>query len=84
MSLKVSILIPVFDEARTLEALIDRVIAVPITKEIVCINDASRDGSAVILDRLLAEGRIDIVQHHPVNRGKGAAIRTAIARPPAT
>ena len=78
MSLRVSILIPVFDEERTLEALIARVSAVPITKEIVCVNDASRDGSAAILDRLLAEGKIDVVRHHPVNRGKGAAIRTAI------
>jgi glycosyltransferase involved in cell wall biosynthesis len=79
MSLRVSILIPVFDEERTLEALVARVSAVPLTKEIVCVNDASRDGSAAILDRLLAEGKIDIVRHHPVNRGKGAAIRTAIA-----
>jgi glycosyltransferase involved in cell wall biosynthesis len=78
MSLRVSILIPVFDEERTLEALVARVSAVPIDKEIVCVNDASRDGSAAILDRLLAEGKIDVVRHHPVNRGKGAAIRTAI------
>jgi glycosyltransferase involved in cell wall biosynthesis len=78
MTLRVSILIPVFDEERTLEALIDRVVAVPIPKEIVCINDASRDGSAAILDRLLAEGRVDQVLRHDVNRGKGAAIRTAI------
>src|SRR3972149_4190336 len=79
MSLRVSILIPVFDEARTLEALIERVRAVPLDKEIVCVNDASRDGSAAILDRLLAERKVDIVRHHPVNRGKGAAIHTAIA-----
>ncbi len=78
MSLRVSILIPVFDEERTLEALIERVRAVPLDKEIVCVNDASRDGSAAILDRLLAEGRINVLRHHPVNRGKGAAIRTAI------
>ncbi|MEO5798444.1 MAG: glycosyltransferase family 2 protein [Gemmatimonadales bacterium] len=78
MSLRVSILIPVFDEAPTLESLIERVRSVPIDKEIVCVNDASRDGSAEILDRLLAEGKVDVVRHHPVNRGKGAAIRTAI------
>jgi glycosyltransferase involved in cell wall biosynthesis len=78
MSLRVSILIPVFDEERTLEALIERVRAVPVDKEIVCVNDASRDRSAAILDRLHAAGKIDQVRHHPVNRGKGAAIRTAI------
>ena len=78
MSLRVSILIPVYNEAPTLETLISRVRAVPMDKEIVCVNDASSDGSAAILDRLLAEGKIDVVRHHPVNRGKGAAIRTAI------
>ena len=78
MTLRVSILIPVYNEARTLEALIEKVRAVPIDKEIVCVDDASRDGSGEILDRLHAEGRIDQVRRHPVNRGKGAAIRTAI------
>lgn len=79
MTMRVSVLIPVYNEVRTLEHLIERVRAVPMDKEIVCVNDASRDGSAEVLDRLLAEGRVDVVLHHPVNRGKGAAIRTAIA-----
>ncbi len=78
MTLRVSVLIPVYNEARTLEALVERVRAVPFDKEVVCVNDASTDGSGDILDRLLAEGRVDVVRHHPVNRGKGAAIRTAI------
>ncbi|MEP6590584.1 MAG: glycosyltransferase family 2 protein [Gemmatimonadota bacterium] len=78
MTLRVSILIPVYNEAPTLEQLIQRVRDVPVSKELVCVNDASTDGSAEILDRLLAEGKIDVVRHHPVNRGKGAAIRTAI------
>ena len=79
MTLRVSILIPVYNEARTLEALIEKVREVPLDKEIVCVNDASRDGSSEILDRLHRDGRIDQVRHHEVNRGKGAAIRTAIA-----
>jgi len=78
MTLRVSILIPVYNEARTLETLIEKVRDVPLDKEIVCVNDCSTDGSGEILDRLLAEHRIDAVRHHPVNRGKGAAIRTAI------
>jgi len=78
MSLRVSILIPVYNEARTLESLIAKVRSVPLTKEIVCVDDASSDGSQAILDRLHAEGLIDQVLRHPVNRGKGAAIRTAI------
>ncbi|HEY4100147.1 MAG TPA: glycosyltransferase family 2 protein [Gemmatimonadales bacterium] len=78
MSLRVSILIPVYNEARTLERLIDRVREVDLDKEIVCVDDASGDGSAAILDGLLEEGKIDQVLRHRVNRGKGAAIRTAI------
>ncbi|HEX3928976.1 MAG TPA: glycosyltransferase family 2 protein [Gemmatimonadales bacterium] len=78
MTLRVSILIPVYNEARTLNTLIDRVRAVPLDKELVCVDDASTDGSAAMLDDLLARGLIDAVIHHPVNRGKGAAIRTAI------
>ena len=46
--------------------------------EIICVNDCSKDGSAEILDRLKAEGLVDIVVHHPVNRGKGAALRSGI------
>ena len=72
MSLRVSVLIPVYDEVRTLEHLIEKVRAVPMNMEIVCVNDASRDGSGAVLDRLKAEGKIDVVLHHPVNRGKGA------------
>ncbi|MEO5824483.1 MAG: glycosyltransferase family 2 protein [Gemmatimonadales bacterium] len=79
MNLRVSVLIPVYDEVRTVEHLIDQVRAVAMETEIVCVNDASRDGSGAVLDRLLAEGKVDAVLHHPINRGKGAAIRTAIA-----
>jgi glycosyltransferase involved in cell wall biosynthesis len=79
MSLRVSILIPVYNEARTLEALIEKLRSVPLDLEIVCVDDASSDGSQAILDALLAAGRVDQVRRHPVNRGKGAAIRTAIA-----
>jgi glycosyltransferase involved in cell wall biosynthesis len=78
MPLRVSVLIPVYNEYQTLEDLIERVREVPMQKEIICVNDASTDGSAEILDRLLRDGRIDQLHHQPVNRGKGAAIRQAI------
>jgi glycosyltransferase involved in cell wall biosynthesis len=48
--------------------------------EIVAIDDCSRDGSAEVLERLRREGRIDQLVRHEVNRGKGAAIRSGIAR----
>ena len=78
MSLRVSVLIPVYNEEATLESLIDKVRAVPMQQEIICVNDGSRDGSTAILDRLLASGKIDRLFHQPENRGKGAAIRKAI------
>jgi glycosyltransferase involved in cell wall biosynthesis len=78
MSLRVSVLIPVYNEEATLEALVDQVRSVPMPMEIICVNDGSRDGSPAILDRLLASGKIDQLYHQPENRGKGAAIRKAI------
>lgn len=78
-SLRVSVLIPVYNEAATIETLVERVRSVPMDQEIVCVNDASTDASGAILDRLLAEHKVHAVYHQPANRGKGAAIRAAIA-----
>ena len=78
--LRVTVLIPAYNESRTIETVVERVRAVPLTIEIIAVNDASTDGTGALLDRLLAEGRVDAVEHHPANRGKGAAIRTGIAR----
>jgi glycosyltransferase involved in cell wall biosynthesis len=74
-----SVLIPVYNERDTIEHIIEQVRAVPVRKELICVNDCSTDGTAEILDRLLAEGRVDRVVHQSENRGKGAAIRTALA-----
>jgi len=74
---KLSVLIPAYNEAPTVEALIRRVAAVDVDKEIIVVNDGSTDGTGEILDRLDIPGLRVI--HHPKNQGKGAAIRTAIA-----
>lgn len=75
--MKLSVLIPVYNEAATLNAALKRVLDVdyPCDVEVVVVNDGSADGTAAILDAL-ADPRVTVV-HHPVNRGKGAAIRTA-------
>jgi glycosyltransferase involved in cell wall biosynthesis len=78
--LRVTVLIPAYNESRTIEAVVERVRAVPLALELIAVNDASTDGTGAVLDRLLAAGRLDAVEHHPVNRGKGAAIRTGIQR----
>ena len=78
-SLVLSVLIPVYNERDTIELILDQVHAVPVRKQIICVNDFSTDGTKEILDRLHAEGRIDRLIHQPHNMGKGAAIRTALA-----
>lgn len=74
-------MIPVYNEANTLGAVIDRVRAVPIQegidREIIVVDDGSTDGTLAILDNLDDHG-IRVVRH-PTNRGKGAAVRTALA-----
>ena len=77
--LRLSVLIPVYDEEATIAQVVELVRSVGVPVEVNCVNDCLRDGSAAILDRLKAEGKIDRVIHQPANRGKGAAIRTAIA-----
>jgi len=78
-ALRVSVIIPVYNEEATVEELIRRVSGVPLNSEIIAVNDASSDRSGEILDRLQAAGLVHVVRHHPVNRGKGAALRTGIA-----
>ncbi len=77
---RVSVIIPVYNEARTVASLVRQVRAVPLQLEIITVNDASTDGSGDLLEGLREEGVVDMVVHHPRNRGKGAAIRTGIAR----
>jgi len=75
-----SVLIPVYNEARTLRTIVRRVLASPVTlpMELVCVDDGSRDRSADILDELAAaDSRIRVIRQ-PRNMGKGAAIITAI------
>jgi glycosyltransferase involved in cell wall biosynthesis len=77
---RLSVIVPVYNERNTLHRIVERLRAVPLPMEIIAINDCSKDGSAEILDQLKADGAIDVVVHHPVNRGKGAALRTGIER----
>jgi glycosyltransferase involved in cell wall biosynthesis len=75
--LKLSIIIPVFNEARTVAALIDKVRALELDKEIIVVNDGSSDGTREALAPFEREGSPpDIrVHHNPVNLGKGASVR---------
>ncbi len=74
----ISVIVPVYNEFRTLETIVAQLHAVPLPLEIICVDDASNDGSGGLMDRLKAEGRIQQALHHTENRGKGAALRTGI------
>ena len=77
--MKLSIVIPCYNERGTIEAVIDAVRAAPGgEKEIIVVDDCSRDGSGELLEGPL-RAKVDRVLRHPVNRGKGAALRTGIA-----
>lgn len=76
---RLSVLMPVYNERDSIEMILEQVSGVPVAKEVICVDDYSTDGTREILERLRAAGRIDQLVHHAVNRGKGAAIRTALA-----
>jgi dolichol-phosphate mannosyltransferase len=82
-----TIVIPCFNEVGTIEAVVERVMRSPVSlaKQVIVVDDGSTDGSGAVIDRLLDtyDGRPDacvLVERHATNRGKGAAVRTALAR----
>ena len=79
---RLSIIVPVFNEARTVRAVIDRLLTIelPVTREILVIDDGSTDGTGDVLDRAAAEGLAVTVVRMPQNGGKGSAIRAGLVR----
>lgn len=80
--MKLSVIVPVYNEADTVARLIERVLAVEldnVEREIIVVDDGSTDGSHDVLERIAAK-RPDVIKvyRHERNRGKGAAIRTAL------
>ena len=83
--MRLSVLIPVYNEERTLEEVVRRVRAVAIPKEIILVDDGSKDRSPEILTRLQeANGPVDPLNQikvffQPSNQGKGAALKSALS-----
>ena len=79
--MRLSIIIPVFNERPTVLTLLDRVEAAGTDAEIIVVDDGSTDGSREILaERARGSGGRFTLVEHPVNRGKGAALVTGVAR----
>jgi glycosyltransferase involved in cell wall biosynthesis len=76
MPMKLSVVMPVYNEEKTLEEIVAAVLATPYEIQLVLVNDASRDGTRKILDRLVLEHDELEVYHHDINMGKGAALAT--------
>ena len=73
--MKLSVVIPVYNEETTLRDILQRVRETPFDKEIIMIDDCSQDGTRAILKELEGEEDLKIL-YHEVNQGKGAALRT--------
>jgi glycosyltransferase involved in cell wall biosynthesis len=76
--MKLSVVMPVYNECRTLHAVVERVLAVPLELELICVDDGSGDGSREILDELQKRHENLRVILQPENMGKGAALRRGI------
>ncbi len=76
--MKLSVVIPAFNEERTIEELVERVQSVPLDKELIIVDDCSTDRTPQLLARLGEADNVRVLKHER-NRGKGAALRTGFA-----
>ncbi|MEO8190365.1 MAG: glycosyltransferase family 2 protein [Acidobacteriota bacterium] len=77
--MKLSVLMPVFNEARTIDEVLRLVCAVPVEKEVIVVDDGSTDGTRDLLARWDGRAGVRVILHER-NQGKGAALRTALAQ----
>jgi glycosyltransferase involved in cell wall biosynthesis len=76
--MKLSVAIPVYNEEKTLREIVARVQATPYDKEILLVDDCSKDRSREIIDELVREHDNVRAFHHETNQGKGAGLATAL------
>jgi glycosyltransferase involved in cell wall biosynthesis len=82
VSERISIIVPVYNERATIALVIDRLltIALPVPREIIVVNDGSRDGTREALDAIAARSPDLAIVHLEANRGKGHAVRRGFAQ----
>jgi glycosyltransferase involved in cell wall biosynthesis len=76
--MKLSVVMPVYNESATLRKVVEKVLAVPLEIELICVDDGSRDGSVEILKELQRRYPQIKIALQPQNMGKGAALRRGI------
>lgn len=76
---KLSVVIPAYNEERTIREILARVAALPVPKEIIVVDDCSRDQTRAILQELAAAGDLHAI-FKTQNEGKGAALRTGFKK----
>jgi len=77
--MKVSIVIPCYNEKNTIEKIVEAVCNAPLkSREIIVVDDCSEDGTQAVLQERVSK-LVDRIIYHPVNRGKGAALRSGFA-----
>jgi glycosyltransferase involved in cell wall biosynthesis len=77
MDAHLAVIVPAFNEAPTLGQVLRRVLSQPCVQQLIVVDDGSADGTFQVAQSFLNDARVS-VYHHPSNRGKGAAIRTAV------
>jgi len=75
--MKLTVIIPVFNEVKTIQEIIARVQATGLADEILAIDDGSTDGSRDLLAKINEDGKVKVI-YHELNQGKGKAVRTGI------
>lgn len=75
-----SIIMPCYNEAATLSAILEQVRAIKLDMQIIAVDDHSSDNTFEVLQRAAAQDPNMIIVRHPTNRGKGAAVRSGLAR----
>ena len=75
--MRLSVIMPVFNEAKTFTEIISRVRSLPLSHELVLVDDFSSDGSREMLDAMATDPDVQVL-HHKINRGKGVAVATGL------